>query len=140
MAAEAEWEVARAHAVARVVADHPGTVLALGAGHTSVLDDRHRATVRAALAPVDPVVLLLPAADRAESLAVLRPRSLAEKGTDWLRDGYDFLARWLDDPTTREVATDVLVTGDEAPRRTAERVLDLVRTRRGADDGGGALA
>lgn len=92
------------------------------------------------MAPVDPVVLLLPAADRAESLAVLRARSLAEKGTDWLRDGCDFLARWLDDPTTRTVATDVLVTGDETPRRTADRVLELVRTRQGTVGGGGAPA
>jgi hypothetical protein len=35
VAAEREWEPVRAHAVERVVADHPGAVLALGAGHSS---------------------------------------------------------------------------------------------------------
>lgn len=38
VAAEREWEPARAHAVGRAVHDHPGAVLALGAGHTSFTD------------------------------------------------------------------------------------------------------
>ena len=38
VAAEREWEPARAHAVRRVVEEHPGTVIGLGAGHTSYTD------------------------------------------------------------------------------------------------------
>ncbi|MEU2619573.1 shikimate kinase [Streptomyces sp. NPDC007157] len=49
VAAEAEWEPARAHAVARAVAGHPDAVIALGAGHTSYTDHRHLVTVRTAL-------------------------------------------------------------------------------------------
>lgn len=127
--AEREWEPARAHAVGRLVEDHPGAVLALGAGHTSYGDPAHRSAVAAALAGAGAVVLLLPAADRDESLRVLRARSVATKGTDWVRDGHDFLAGWLDDPAPRALATHVLVTGDEPPARTADRVVAIARAR-----------
>jgi shikimate kinase len=127
LAAEVEWEPARAHAVARVVAEHPGAVVALGAGHTTYTSAVHAAAVRAALAPVRAVVLLLPAEAPEEALAVLRARSLADKGTDWVRDGHDFLAGWVADPAVRALATHVVVTGDEPPGRTAERLARLVR-------------
>ena len=97
VAAEREWEPARAHAVERAVAEHPGAVLALGAGHASYTDPACRDRVRAALAAVPHVVLVLPGADREHALTVLRSRSLASKGTDWVRDGHDFLAEWFDD-------------------------------------------
>lgn len=126
-AAEREWEPARAHAVGRLVAEHPGAVLALGAGHTSYGDPAHRSVVAAALARAGSVVLLLPAAGRDEALRVLRARSLATKGTDWVRDGHDFLAGWLDDPAPRALATHVLVTGEEPPARTADRVRAIAR-------------
>lgn len=127
VAAEREWEPARAHAVSRLVDGHPGTVLALGAGHTSYSDPAHRAAVRTALSRAGAVVLLLPAAARDDALRELRSRSVATKGTDWIRDGHDFLAGWLDDPAVRGLATHVLVTGDEPPARTAERVAAIAR-------------
>lgn len=127
LAAEREWEPARAHAVGRLVADHPGAVVALGAGHTTYEDPAHREAVRAALATAGAVVLLLPADGRDDALRVLRARAVATKGTDWARDGHDFLAGWLDDPGVRALATDVLVTGDEQPARTAERVAATAR-------------
>ncbi|RMI09309.1 shikimate kinase [Cellulomonas triticagri] len=126
LAAEREWETARAHAVARVVAEHPGAVVALGAGHTSYVDPDHARHVRTVLAAVPHVVLVLPCADRDAALAVLRRRSLATKGRDWVVDGHDLLAEWVDDPTTRTVATDVLLTGDEGPDASAARLLDLL--------------
>lgn len=118
---------APAHAVARVVAEHPGAVVALGAGHTSFTSTVHAHAVRAALAPVRAVVLLLPAEAPEEALAVLRARSLADKGTGWVRDGHDFLAGWVADPAVGALASHVVVTGDEPPGRTAERVARLVR-------------
>lgn len=127
VAAEREWEPARAHAVGRLVADHPGAVLALGAGHTTYADPALGSAVAGALAGAGAVVLLLPAAGRDEALRVLRARSVASKGTDWVRDGHDFLAGWLDDPAPRALATHVLVTGDEGPARTAERVAAIAR-------------
>ena len=126
VAAEREWEPARAHAVRRVVADAPGAVVALGAGHTAYVEAGHRDAVREALAVVPHVVLVLPSADRGDALGTLRERSVATKGTDWVRDGHDLLAGWVDDPGTRALATSTLVTGAQTPDAAAARLADLV--------------
>lgn len=127
VAAEREWEPARAHAVRRAVEDHPGAVLALGAGHTSYTNPVCFADVRAAAAKVSTVVLLLPTGEREPDLAELRRRSLATKGTDWVSSGHDFLAEWLDDPGMRSLATNLVATGADTPRETASRVAMLVQ-------------
>jgi hypothetical protein len=85
-------------------------VLALGAGHTSYTSSEHRTTVATALAGAH-VVYLEPFHDRDRSLDELRRRCEATKGTTWVSDGHDFLARWLDDPWTRGLAADVVRTG-----------------------------
>ncbi|MFI6921383.1 shikimate kinase [Nonomuraea spiralis] len=123
VAAEREWEPARAHAVERVVADHPDAIVSFGAGHShytrSDLFDR----VRAALRPVDHVVLVLPSPDEERSVEVLRRRSLAAKGTDWISaDGHDFLAEWVRAPGNHTLATIVLHTGEEDPEQTIRRL------------------
>ncbi|GAB2466541.1 shikimate kinase [Xylanimonas ulmi] len=128
VAAEREWESARAHAVARAMATSPGAVVALGAGHASYTDPQHATTVRNALAGDGRVVLLLPSLDRYEALTQLRQRSLSDKGTDWVRDGHDFLAQWYDEEFMREIATDVVVSGGRAPAATADDVLTLIQT------------
>lgn len=126
VAAEREWEPARVHAMRRVLADHPGAVVALGAGHTSYADPRHAAQVRAALRPCTAVHLLLPAADPERALTVLRRRSMASKGTDWITDGHDFLAQWLHDPMCRAVATHVVCTEGDTPEQSIDHVLRLL--------------
>ena len=126
VAAERDWEPARAHAVRRAVADHPGAVLALGAGHTSYTDPGCRAEVRAALSSVPRVVLLLPSEERGTALAELRQRSRASKGTDWISSGHDFLAEWLDDEGLRSLATDTVLTAGRQPQETAEQVAALL--------------
>ncbi|HEY4459461.1 MAG TPA: shikimate kinase [Pseudonocardiaceae bacterium] len=125
-AAETEWEPARAHAVTRIVDDHPDTILALGAGHTSYTDPANFAVVRTALGRCAHVVLVHPSPDRDTSLAVLRERCLASKGSTWIVNGHDFLAAWLDDPATRQVATHVLHTGANSPEATVDRLLALI--------------
>jgi shikimate kinase len=131
LAAEREWEPARVHALERVVTAHPVTVVALGAGHTSVTRAHLADRVRAALAPVPHVVLVLPSPDRAVSLAELRRRCVASKGRDWVVEGHDLLAEWLDDPTTRAVATAVLHTAGDDPTTTAARAVARVSAPRG---------
>ncbi|WP_250405497.1 shikimate kinase [Streptomyces cellostaticus] len=123
LAAEAEWEPARAHAVACAVADHPDTVIALGAGHTSYTGHQHLAMVRTALGRCHDVVRVLPSTQREISLTVLRRRCTADKGRSWIIDGHDFLAHWLDDPGTQLVATRTIYTSDETPAQTAARLL-----------------
>jgi hypothetical protein len=126
VAAEREWEPARAHAVERAVADHPGAVLALGAGHASYTEPACLDRVRAALAPVPHTVLVLPGVDREHALTVLRARSVASKGTDWVRDGHDFLAEWYDDVGTRGLAHRTFLTGADDPAASARRLVDML--------------
>ncbi|WP_406430385.1 AAA family ATPase [Streptomyces sp. NBC_00631] len=123
LAAEAEWEPARAHAVARAVADHPDAVMALGAGHTSYTDHQNLVTVRTALSRCRDVVRLLPSPNRDVSLTVLRRRCTASKGRSWIIDGHDYLAHWLDDPGTEQVATRTIYTRDETPAQITARLL-----------------
>ncbi|NKY10360.1 shikimate kinase [Cellulomonas hominis] len=123
IAAEREWEPARAHAVERVVADHPRAVIALGAGHASYTQPDLRARVQRALAPAADVVLLLPSPDRDGSLAVLRERALRTKGTGWVVDGHDLLAEWLDDEGLRALARRTVHTDGRTPEETARAVL-----------------
>lgn len=123
VAAEREWEPARAHAVERVVAAHPDAVIALGAGHSSYTRADLRARVGAALAAASDVILLLPSPDRDASLSALRARSLATKGTGWVVDGHDLLAGWVDDTGVRALARRTVHTDGLDPDETADLVL-----------------
>lgn len=126
LAAEDEWEVARAHAVVRAVQSCPGAVLALGAGHTSYTDHVHAATASAALSTVPMRVLLLPHTDRHLALAELRRRCMSDKGTDWTVEGVDLLARWYDDPWVRAQATATIIGADRSPDEIAAEIAALV--------------
>ncbi|MFC4062951.1 shikimate kinase [Planomonospora corallina] len=123
-AAEQEWEPARAHAVERVVADHPGAIVSLGAGHSHYTRPELFRRVQAALRPVGHVVLVLPALDPERSVEVLRQRSITAKGTDWIgEDGHDFLRRWVHHPGNRTLATTVLCTEGEEPEQSVGRLM-----------------
>ncbi|MER5955828.1 AAA family ATPase [Streptomyces sp. NPDC001893] len=123
LAAESEWEGARAHAVASVVADHPDAVIALGAGHTSYTDPAHLAEVRTVLSRCRHVVRVLPSPDRELSLTLLRQRCTTTKGQSWIVDGHDFLEQWLDDPGALQMATRTIYTESETPAQTAARLI-----------------
>ncbi|MFI7440763.1 shikimate kinase [Nonomuraea indica] len=126
VAAEREWEPARAHAVARVVAEHAGGIVALGAGHGHYTRRAPYERVRDALRPVRHVVLVLPSADPERSVQVLRRRSRATKGTDWVSgDGHDFLREWVHDPGVRALATTVLHTEGATPEESAELLMGM---------------
>ncbi|MHA7227589.1 shikimate kinase [Glutamicibacter soli] len=127
VAAEREWEGARAHAVCRVLEEHPDAVIALGAGHTSYKNENHLQRVGNALKDAPCVLLVLPSADRAEALSTLRNRSLESKATDWISSGHDFLAEWLDDQGTRSLATEIMITGSETPELTAKRIVAMLQ-------------
>ncbi|GMA31392.1 shikimate kinase [Litorihabitans aurantiacus] len=124
--AEVAWEEARVHAVVRVLQDHPGAVVALGAGHTTVTSPLLRRDLHRVLAP-HLVVRLLPSHDRAVALTELRRRCLADKGTTWMSDGHDFLAEWLDDPNAIALA-DHVVDVDGGDDAVASAVVELVAT------------
>ncbi|WP_431711392.1 shikimate kinase [Glutamicibacter uratoxydans] len=132
VAAERAWEPARAHAVQRAIEDHPGSVLALGAGHGSFHSPQAQAVVARALGQVESVVLLLPSRERALALRILRERCKASKGTDWISEGHDFLAEWHDDPFTRQLASTTVYTANQTPAQSAAAVLAACQLEAGA--------
>lgn len=127
VAAEREWEPARAHAVERAVGASPGVVLALGAGHSSYTNASCRERVHAALRTCQHVWFLEPYEEPARSVRELRARCLRERGVGWRsEDGHDFLAEWVTDPFARSLATETVRTGGESPEETVARLAALV--------------
>jgi shikimate kinase len=120
------WQPARAHAACRIVGDHPGTVIAFGAGHSHFEDRRpHFEAVVRALADTT-VIFLLPHADPLQSLAVLRERALATKGHGWVRDGVDYLDQWINSDQNLQLATHVVAVGDRDPDQAAAHLVDVL--------------
>ena len=124
--AHAEFEPALTAAVVDLVAAHPDAVLALGAGHTHLVDPGLFSQVAAALQAADHVVALRPSPDLAASRQVLRARCAASKGHDWQVDGVDWLARWLGDGRDEQLATHVVHTAGEQAPATARRIAALI--------------
>ncbi|MFI2366327.1 shikimate kinase [Promicromonospora sp. NPDC019610] len=124
-AAEREWEPARAHAVRRVVEEHPEAVIAFGAGYTSFTDPQHADQVRRALAPVPDVVHLVPSPDPERSVTVLRERAVASRGKDWIIEGHDWIARWVAEPLAGELAAATVFTDGVTPEESADQLVRL---------------
>ena len=87
------WQPARCAAL-QAVRDFPAAVIALGAGHSHFEDEEWFQDATRALGDAH-VVLLLPSPDTTECRRVLRERCEHDKGTDWVRDGHDFLEEWI---------------------------------------------
>jgi hypothetical protein len=115
------WQPARAHAAVRVVEDHPGHVIAFGAGHSHFEERRFFEAVRRRLVGIE-VVFLLPFEDPARSLTLLRSRSEAARGHDWVRDGFDFLEDWIGSEQNRALAIRTVHVGGLFPEEAARLV------------------
>jgi Shikimate kinase len=119
-----QWEPVRVHAVERVIAEYGRVVLDLGAGHMHYEDPMMFDRVRRAIAPCPNVVLLLPSADLDRSVRLLRERCLSERGTDWIRDGYDFIEHWVIDSCNHDLATLTIFTEGKTPMETCQEIID----------------
>jgi hypothetical protein len=101
----------------------------LGAGHTSLLDDRFHPRVSVALESCKQVILLLPDPDPERSATVIRHRLLVDddrETTDWIHDGVDFVQHWILSDQNRRLATHTVYTGDDPSDAVALRVIDLL--------------
>lgn len=130
LAAYRHWWPGYAHALERLIADHPHGILDLGAAHTHYEDPQLFARVKALLAPYPYVVLLLPSPDPDESIAVLRERSAREQDWEWRVDGYDFIAHWVQDPCNAELATHTVYTLDKTPEETCTEIIGICASDR----------
>ena len=129
LAAECEWEPARAHAVERLIADAHliergagrDVVIALGAGHTAYTRAAPRDAVARALSSVDQVVYLTPSLDPGRALEVLCPRVHADRPA-WGAGHHALVTNWVSDPAVRALATVAVETGEDEPRAVATRI------------------
>lgn len=99
------WQPARSHAVVRAVREHPGAVIALGAGHSHFEDEQFFQPVADVLAGCS-VILLLPDADPETSKALLHARCASERGKDW--GGLQFLDEWVTSTHNAQLAGRVI--------------------------------
>lgn len=106
-----------AEAVARFLAEHPTGVLELGGGHPIVPDETQQTRIAQALAPFPHVILLLPTADLAESLRILRGRQKPER----LVEG-DLNEEFLRDDRFMRLAKHVVYTAGKSPVEVCEEI------------------
>ncbi|MEZ5223803.1 MAG: hypothetical protein R2713_18980 [Ilumatobacteraceae bacterium] len=100
-------------------------MIALGAGH-SHFEDEERFDEAARVLGAAFVVFLLPSPDPAESRRVLRERCERDKGTDWIRDGHDYLEEWIGSRQNLSLA-DLVVFGDgRSPSDIARQIASAV--------------
>jgi len=130
LASYREWWPALAHATERLMAEHGQGILDLGAGHTHYEDDHLFARVRRVLAPCPNVVFLLPSPDLDRSVRILRERSIAERGADWIADGYDFIEHWVKDSCNHDLATMTVYTEGRTPQETCAEIEHQLRPSR----------
>jgi hypothetical protein len=117
LATHRQWEPVRVHATERVIQEYGRVVLDLGAGHTHYED------------PCPNVVLLLPSPDLDRSVCLLKERCIAERGVDWIHDGYDFIEHWVKDRCNHDLATLTVFTEGRMPQETCEEILARMRSR-----------
>jgi shikimate kinase len=117
-------------AVERLLAEHPGAVIDLGAGHTVYDDPEKLAAVKRLLHPYPNVILLLPSPDPDESVRVLKARVAERQVGEGFRDSsFDYFDFWVRHPSNRELAKFVVYTEGKTPQQTAGEVRELLGLR-----------
>ena len=115
------WKPFEAHAVERVLEEHRGSVIDLGAGHSVYEDDALLMRVKWALAPHPNVILVLPSPDLATSLAELRERRpFLRKITP------DMNEHFLTHRSNYELAKLTVYTSGRTPEDTCTEILQRV--------------
>jgi shikimate kinase len=114
------WKPFEAHAVARILADHPVGVIDFGAGHSVYEDEQLFQRVADILAPYPFIFLLLPSADVAESVKILASRDetaqqLAEVNEHFLRHH-----------SNGDLAKFIVYTKDKTPLEICDELLALL--------------
>ncbi len=124
-AAHRWWQPARLAAATAAIADHAGSVIAFGAGHSHYEDPAFAVQLQSIVAGCH-VVLLLPDPDASESLRVLRRRCVDSKRHGWVIDGVDHLAAWSISEQNRQLADSVVYALDRTPLEYAAAIRSEV--------------
>lgn len=115
------WKPFEAYAVERVLTEHANCVIDFGAGHSVYEDEALLTRVKQALTPHPNVVLVLPSADLATSLDVLRDRQPS------LREIVpDINEHFLTHRSNYELATFIVYTADRTAEDTCAEILQRI--------------
>lgn len=117
------WKPFEAHAVERVIEEHPDSVIDFGAGHSVYEDATLFARVKRALAPCRHVVLVLPSPDPSTSLRVLRERRPSLQAID-----PDINEHFITHPSNHELATFTVHTEGRLPGETCAEIVGRIRS------------
>ncbi len=120
------WKPFEAHSVERILADHSGSVIDFGAGHSFYEDDALFSRVQAALAPYPYVFLLLPSPDPNESVRVLNERFaqlLAEEMGDVDQRLLDMNEQFIRHPSNYRLAKKIIYTNGKTPAETCAEIV-----------------
>ena len=115
------WKPFEAYAVERVLTEHANCVIDFGAGHSVYDDDALLTRVKSLLAPHPNVILVLPSADLAASLKVLRHRR-----PDLADVEPDINEHFITHASNYELAKFVVYTADRTPEDSCAEILHLV--------------
>jgi len=124
------WKPFEAHAVARVVQDHPNCVLDFGAGHGVYEDETLFARVKHALATVAHIILLLPSPDLEESTAVVNTRfaQLLQEVAGMVNPEALLLnEHFVKHPSSRQLANIIIYTGERTPGGVCDEIMQRIR-------------
>jgi shikimate kinase len=114
-----------AHAIERLLAEHPNWVVDFGAGVYE--SDECFARVQRALAPWSNIILLLPSPEREESLRILHQRDF-NPPSDLV---FDYNAHALDHHTYYDLARHTVYTAGKTPEESCAEILRLIADSRG---------
>ncbi|HEX5322425.1 MAG TPA: shikimate kinase [Capsulimonadaceae bacterium] len=120
------WKPFEIHAVERLLADHPEGVIDFGGGHSVYEDDALFERARAALAPFQHVVLILPSEDLDESIRVLR-----ERMPESPEDIHEVNAHFVHHHSNSDLAKIVVYTSGKAPEQTCDEIAQAVSRKNG---------
>lgn len=121
----AYWKPFELHAVERALAEHHGSVIAFGAGHSFYDDPAQLQRAQEALAGCRSVVLLLPSANLDESVRLLNARLPADDPhTPAMQQIQEQMIRH---PANHTLATITVYTAGKTPAETSAEILALIQ-------------
>lgn len=126
LAADRRLHHALEYALERFLAEHRDCIFDLGAGHPHHEDEELNARARAALAPFEHVILILPSPDLDASVQTLKERNRRERRGSWLMDERDYFEHWVKDPQFHQLATATVYTDGKTPEETADEILRVM--------------
>lgn len=126
LAAYRLWWPSLAYAARQVVMDYSDCVIDFGAGHSHYEDELLYKGVKEALGGCQNIILLLPTEDLDRSVSLLKERTINQRNTDWIREGYDFIEHWVKDNCNHDLATITVYTDGKTPEQTCAEILKAI--------------